>query len=181
MQIGGGKYKSRKLFEPSGLKTRPTSIKLRLAIFNKLQDSVINSNFLDLFAGVGAMGLEAISRGAKQSTFVEKEKVPFQLIKKNAESLDCAAQCRFVQGEAIRFCEREKGPYDIIFADPPYNLKRGDKYLSTILIEIIVKGGLLKKGGDFFLEEGSDEIPFENITLVSLKNYGSSTLYHFTL
>ena len=159
MQIGAGKFKSRKLLEPKGLETRPTSHKLRLALFNKIQHTIEGATFLDLFAGVGAMGLEALSRGAKKATFVEKEKSPFLLIKKNAENLGCVQDCRFVLGDAIKFCEKETQGFDIIYADPPYNIKRGDRYLSTILIETIVKGGLLKRGR-FFPRRGLRCDPF---------------------
>lgn len=179
MQIGGGKYRSRKLLEPKGLQTRPTSHKLRLAIFNKIQNRVEGALFLDLFAGVGAMGLEAISRGAKHATFVETVTVP--LIRKNAENLECLKQCTIVQADALKFCEKNEAKYDIIFADPPYGLKRGERYLSEILIETICQSGILQTGGDLFIEEGVDNIPFKEIELVSLKKYGSSYLYHFTL
>lgn len=181
MQIGAGKFKNRKLLEPKGLETRPTSHKLRLAIFNKIQHRIEGASFLDLFAGVGAMGLEAISRGAAKATFVEKNVQPFQLIKKNAESLGCAQVCRFIKGDAVKFCEKEVGIYDIIYADPPYEIRRGGRYQSEILIETIAASGILKKGGDLFLEEGVDAIPNNWFELLSLKKYGGSYLYHFTL
>lgn len=153
-------------------------MKLRLALFNKLQDKIVGATFLDLFAGVGAMGLEALSRGARFATFVEKERPVFGLIKKNAENLGCQDRCRFVQGDVLKFCAQEKGQYDIIFADPPYGLRRGTQFLSEELIESI--GPLLQEGGDFFLEEGVDALDTGDMQRISLKNYGSSYLYHLT-
>ncbi len=182
MQISGGIYRSRKLFQPPGLSTRPTSHKLRSALFNIIQHRVDGSLFLDLFAGVGAVGLEAISRGAVDAYFVEKDPTPFKLIKKNVEHLGCQKQCHIYFGDCLKILERDLKhlQFDIIYADPPYGLKLKDEYYSEKLIKTLLELNLLKPEGDLFIEEGLDSLKFDGLKLISLRNYGKSFLYHFT-
>lgn len=87
LKINGGKFRGIKLSSPSGNKTRPTSDMLREAVFNIAQHKIQDSLFLDLFAGTGAMGLEALSRGAMKSIFIEKDRTAINCIKENIEKL----------------------------------------------------------------------------------------------
>lgn len=123
MRISGGEAKGRTLNFPSRSTQRPTTDFLREALFNLL-GSPADRSFLDLFAGSGSVGLEALSRSAKNATFVEKSKVLAGFIHQNISSCGYSDQCRILQADilsALRDLSRKKYRFDIIFADPPYN------------------------------------------------------------
>ncbi|MCF8094523.1 MAG: 16S rRNA (guanine(966)-N(2))-methyltransferase RsmD [Desulfobacteraceae bacterium] len=124
MQIIGGKFKGRKLFSLQGGKTRPTSGKVREAVFNICGGLVPGARVADLFAGTGAMGIEALSRGAKHAVFVEADPGAAGVIKKNLSA--CGAQddsvvlCRdLLHGPGI--LADLNSAFDLVFMDPPYN------------------------------------------------------------
>ena len=96
MRIVAGKFRSRLLKSPKGMGLRPTSDKLRETLFNVLGELVVDARFVDLFAGTGAVGIEALSRGAREAIFVEKHPPTAALIKKNLESLDIRSGARVV-------------------------------------------------------------------------------------
>jgi 16S rRNA (guanine966-N2)-methyltransferase len=124
MRIIAGKYRGRRLKSPSSSQTRPTSDRLRETLFNVLAPRVEGSRFLDLCAGTGAVGIEALSRGAAHVTFVDKSKKTCALIKANADGLEIdASKLEIVTAEAAAYLRRReiKSPFDIIFFDPPYD------------------------------------------------------------
>lgn len=130
MRITGGEFKGRVIKIPKGI--RPTQDKVREAIFNILGDRVKDARFLDLFAGSGAIGIEALSRSAKEVVFVEKSGRILRVLKDNLKSLDlpvsrreCEDKIRIIGKDVLKIVDRTdilsiKG-YDIVFADPPYN------------------------------------------------------------
>jgi 16S rRNA (guanine966-N2)-methyltransferase len=127
MRIIAGKFRSRQLKSIKGMALRPTSDKLRETLFNILGELVVDARFMDLFAGTGAVGIEALSRGARESIFVEKHQPTAALIKKNLESLDIRSDARVVASDALKALERlakepssENAAVDILFLDPPY-------------------------------------------------------------
>lgn len=124
IRIIGGIYKGRYLEIPNSNVTRPTMDKVRQAIFNVLHTKVENSICLDLFAGSGAMGLEALSRGAKKCSFVDKDKGTFFIMKKNVTSLKIPEeQYELFLGDYRVFIKRNQSvKYDIVFLDPPYRM-----------------------------------------------------------
>ena len=125
MRIIGGRLQRRPLRAPKGHATRPTTDRTREAIFNLLESrlSLHETDILDLFAGTGALGLEAISRGAASVTFVERQGKVLKYARENAEALEVADQCWFLRSDAVRYLKRYNGPpFDVIFADPPYGL-----------------------------------------------------------
>lgn len=123
MRIIGGEYKSRSIAMPKGVEIRPTQDKVREAIFNILGD-VSGKTMLELFAGSGAFGIEAISRGAKSVTFVDNNFRCTQTIKSNLESLGVdTAKYNIIRTNALSVLPRlakDKAKFDIIFSDPPY-------------------------------------------------------------
>ena len=127
MRIIAGKFRSRQLKSLKGLSLRPTSDRLRETLFNVLGDLVSEANFVDLFAGTGAVGIEALSRGARHTTFVEKHAPTMGLIKKNLEALDIRSGVRLLTMDAQKALEQLSGEpaggssrADILFLDPPY-------------------------------------------------------------
>jgi 16S rRNA (guanine966-N2)-methyltransferase len=125
VRIIAGKYRGRRLKSPPSLGTRPTSDRLRETLFNILAPRIAGARFLDLCAGSGAVGIEALSRGATHTTFVDKSRKMYALIEHNLEALKIDdRESEVVTSEAAKFLGRceQKGsqPFDIIFFDPPY-------------------------------------------------------------
>jgi len=125
MRIIAGKYRGRRLKSPPSERTRPTSDRLRETLFNILSQQIEGARFLDLCAGTGAVGIEALSRGAQQVTFVDQSRKMCALIRVNVNALGIddkefeianAAAAEYVR----RYVKKEGGPVDIIFFDPPY-------------------------------------------------------------
>lgn len=144
MRIIGGKHKGRKLKEFDINCVRPTSDRAREALFNILSFDISGAAFLDVFCGTGAIGLEAVSRGA-EVTFVDSDKRSVKLVKDNLALISESANVVFESAE--EFFKRNKTAFDIIFLDPPYNY---DNYKG--LTELISASGALKKGGKLIVE-----------------------------
>ena len=124
MRIIAGKYRGRRLKSPPSLQTRPTSDRLRETLFNILAPRIEGARFLDLCAGTGAVGIEALSRGAAHVTFVDQSRKMGALIEENARALQIDDQdIEVVTAEANKFLSRQARtaqPFDILFFDPPY-------------------------------------------------------------
>ena len=120
MRVVAGELKGRRLVSPPRkADVRPTSDRVREALFSILGDRVAGAEVLDLFAGTGALGIEALSRGASRATFVDDNT---SLAQRNIDALALAGRCRLVRSDALRFLERERGRFGVIFCDPPYTL-----------------------------------------------------------
>lgn len=123
MRVIAGKFKSRRLRTLRGISLRPTSDRLRETLFDILGNTVEGSVFIDLFAGTGAVGIEAISRGARCAVFVENHAAAVRLIRENLTSLGVASEAEVVPMDAMRTLETlaaRREPVDFIFLDPPY-------------------------------------------------------------
>lgn len=127
MRIIAGKYRSRPLRALTGLDVRPTSDRLRETLFNVLTagnpEALAGTRWLDLYAGTGAVGLEALSRGAASVTFVENSKQAARAIRQNAKSLDIEEGLELIEQEVLKALPRLQGPYDFCFFDPPYRME----------------------------------------------------------
>jgi len=121
MRIVGGSLGGRVLRAPSGAATRPTSEKVRQAIFNILPD-VEGMQVLDLFAGSGALGIEALSRGAAHATFIDQAKPALAAARENLRELDLEARSTVLAGDAVALAARHvpASPWQLVFVDPPY-------------------------------------------------------------
>ena len=127
MRIVGGSHRGRRLMAPKGETVRPTSDRAREALFNILSHgqfaadgvSFIDAAVLDAFAGTGALGLEALSRGAASATFIERDPEAVAILRKNVAALDEGARAKIVPGDAVH-PPRAVAPCDIVFIDPPY-------------------------------------------------------------
>jgi 16S rRNA (guanine966-N2)-methyltransferase len=126
MRVIAGQYRSRLLKSPKGLALRPTSDKLRETLFNVLGPQIADSHFIDLFAGAGAVGIEALSRGAAEVVFIENHPQATALIRKNLESLGIRSNATIHSSDALRGLQtlssrRDPHPkFDYVFLDPPY-------------------------------------------------------------
>ncbi len=127
LQIIGGDYRSRRLLTPpDALTTRPYAHRVKESVFNILQGHLPDANVLDLFAGVGTMGLEAISRGASAVLMVEQDRRIYDLLCKNVEALGCGDRADTLRGDALGSVSilRAPRPLDIVFVDPPFAMMR---------------------------------------------------------
>ena len=124
MRVVGGRFARRPLRAPRGNRTRPTTDRVREALFNLLgaRMDLDGARVLDLFAGTGALGLEALSRGAAHVTFVERHGPTLALARDNAASLDVAAHARFARADALAHLRADGPAFDLVLADPPYDL-----------------------------------------------------------
>lgn len=119
--IISGEFKNRRLKTPTGGKVRPTASRVREAWFSILQRSLREARVLDLYAGSGALGLEALSRGANTADFVEVHRMSLAALKANIKTLKVEGRTTIHRVEALRFAEQlHPGQYDVAFADPPY-------------------------------------------------------------
>ena len=131
MRIVGGKFAGRDLTSPSDFRVRPTAEKVRATLLDQLKPDLAGARILDLFAGTGALGLEAISRGAKLVDFVETRPSSLHALRANIGLLRVAAKCRVYKKDAVQFVEAlTEQRWDIAFADPPYNSRMLDRTIA---------------------------------------------------
>ncbi|MGA1824936.1 MAG: 16S rRNA (guanine(966)-N(2))-methyltransferase RsmD [bacterium] len=167
MRIIGGSAKGKRLKSPFGYSVRPTSDKVRESLFNILGGDVEDLCFLDLYAGSGAVGIEALSRGARKATFVDKKLSCIELIRTNLSNCNLEGNTEIIQydvlGAVTSLANRQKR-YDIIFIDPPYNSDLASQTLFSVY-----KNNILASGGRVVVEHSSKH-PLEDIP----------TLYHLS-
>ena len=171
MRIIAGLYGKRLLVTPKSYVTHPMGERIRQAMFNSLHDKIIDAEVLDAFAGSGALGLEALSRGAKHITFVERDNEALRALEQNIKSLECSDKTRISKRGVSSFVDDEKQKYDIIFVDPPYNKPQFSTVLRTM--------DLLKPGGFMILSyPGRGEAPPSKPGIVVVDNrvYGNAAL-----
>jgi 16S rRNA (guanine966-N2)-methyltransferase len=143
MRITGGIARGRKLKAPAGSKVRPTSDKVKQALFNILGERVAGAAVLDLFAGAGSIGLEALSRGAAVVSFVDESRESLAAIRRNSEMLDLADRVRIVASKAESFLKKPSGPYDIVFLDPPYRTEAAPLLMQISRSRILAPGAVV--------------------------------------
>ena len=122
MRVIGGEFRSRRLKSIPGDATRPTPDRLRETLFDILQTRIEGATFVDAYAGTGAVGIEALSRGARHAYFLEKNRAALEAIRENLASLGVAARATVVAGAVLQTLTRQSA--DIVFLDPPYGLER---------------------------------------------------------
>jgi 16S rRNA (guanine966-N2)-methyltransferase len=129
MRVIGGEFRSRALKSVPGLDVRPTPDRLREALFNVLAPRIAGTTFADLYAGTGAVGIEALSRGASRAIFAELSRAAINVLRENVKSLSLEARVQVLQGRATALLGRIEA--DIVFLDPPYEL--AGEYESTLM------------------------------------------------
>ena len=147
IRIIGGRHKSYRIVFKATPALRPTTDRAKETLFSWLQFELENKSCLDLFAGTGGLGLEALSRGAQHVTFVEREKSLYKNIIKNITHLSYENKIQATCSDAFKWLKTNKKKFDIIFLDPPF-----DQIDYKILIRTIYQSNVLNEGGKVFLE-----------------------------
>lgn len=174
MKIISGLYKGRKLTFIKDKNIRPTKNIVREAIFDSLREWIVNKKVIEIFAGSGVLGIEALSHGAKKVIFIEKEKKAIEVIKKNIENLELSKKCEILKGDCEYEIEKLKDvKYDLVIGDPPYEFPISK--LERILGKM-VKLNILKKNGIIVIEHHfKKEIPTINgLEVFKKKKYGKT-------
>lgn len=157
MRIIAGKYKGHHLFSAKNQSIRPTTARVKEYIFEILNDYIEDCRVLDLFAGSGNLGLEALSRGAQSVTFVENSFNSIKVLKKNLDHVRIQEPYEVVRKNVLTFLRQNKIPFDLIFADPPY---KWDKLIELLPLAFLPEN--LTEYGIFMLEnEKSQTIEWE--------------------
>nr|WP_216859468.1 16S rRNA (guanine(966)-N(2))-methyltransferase RsmD [Sulfitobacter aestuariivivens] len=158
-----------------GAHLRPTSDRVRESLFSMLihRDVIDGARVLDLFAGTGALGLEALSRGARQVCFVENGRVGQRLIGENIRKLGVDEQTTLMRNDATRLGAWPHAPFDLIFLDPPYGKEMGNRAIATAL-----QGGWLAQDAIVVWEENAPQNATEGFERVDKRKFGDT---HVTL
>ena len=189
LRIIGGEFRNRLLKSPKGEQTRPTLAIMRKAVFDILQSDIDDAQFLDLYAGSGAMGLEALSRGASHATFVESNRNALRCIEENCRDLKVQDKCNLISYDcllALKKIAKGKTQFDVAYVDPPYATAAHHRLLQEIL-NYFDAHKILKTGGTLFLEEAAPPIlKPETLTLSSLRflntrTFSRSALHQFLM
>ncbi|WP_420410405.1 16S rRNA (guanine(966)-N(2))-methyltransferase RsmD [Hoeflea sp.] len=181
MRIVGGEFRGRTIAAPKTSSIRPTTDRARESLFNILAhaypEGLDGGRVLDLFAGTGALGFEALSRGCRSALFVESGVEGRGLIQKNIEALGLQGRARLFRRDATKLGPAgTSGPFKLVFADPPYGKGLGDKALVSA-----VSGGWLEPGALAVLEEVStaEPDPGPTFTIVESRAFGDTKMHFF--
>ncbi len=177
MRIVAGKLRGRHLFSPKDQSIRPTTDRNREKLFNILTHrwaDQLNGNVLDIFAGTGALGLEALSRGASRCVFIENGRQGSSLIQQHIDTFGLAECARILRLDATRPGKLDDwGPFDLVFADPPYGRMLADKALAGLSA-----GGWFASGAVLVVEEKKGQLPVLNneFELLDLRDSGETSI-----
>ena len=177
MRVISGKAKGLKLLAPDGMDTRPTTDRVKESVFNLLIPYLPAGSFLDLFAGSGAMGIEAVSRYSDGCVFVENNPSALDIIHKNVEKARISDDVKIIKNDALSYISNTSDTFDIIFLDPPYN--KG--FLSPVF-KIVKERKLLSENGIVLVETefGGEETEFMGFDCIKQAKYGKTQVSVFT-
>ncbi len=171
MRVVAGDYKGRRLRSPRGKETRPTSDRVREALFSILGD-IAGKRVLDLYAGTGALGIEALSRGAREAVFVESDRRAAECVRANLRAVGDPDAIIWV-GDAPAYLERAdtEAPFDLVFADPPYSsATQVGEQLSELLPPLLTQTSLI-------VTESDKRAPLElTLPLIDERTYGDTRI-----
>ena len=183
MKIITGTAKGKLLKTLEGEATRPTSERIKEAIFSSIQFDIENRRVLDIFAGSGQMGLEALSRGAESCMFIDSSREAMDIIKANVGTTGFAKQSKYLVSDAKNYIRKASGRevFDLVFIDPPYALE-----CSAEIMRKLITGGMLADGAILVSESGTEVIKpedFPELEVTKSRQYGKKTavnifLYH---
>ncbi|MDA3897805.1 MAG: 16S rRNA (guanine(966)-N(2))-methyltransferase RsmD [Desulfobacteraceae bacterium] len=182
MRIISGSFKGKKLFSLKGSATRPTADRVRESIFNILASNIANASVLDLFAGTGALGLEALSRGAANAVFIDSSASAVQIIQKNILACKTENRVQVIRWDIaknINCLPPDTLAFDLVFMDPPYN----KNYILPALKKLM-KQNILKDGSTIIIEHsGAEPVPQNHpgIQLADQRIYGKTLVSFLTV
>ncbi|MBN2289373.1 MAG: 16S rRNA (guanine(966)-N(2))-methyltransferase RsmD [Candidatus Glassbacteria bacterium] len=173
MRIIAGKYRGRRLAVPAGRCVRPTGDRMKESIFSALGQACSRATVLDLFAGSGALGLEALSRGAAGATFVDKGRGAIGVLKKNIMALSAESLCRVVQAEVFSFLGNleQASSFDLVFADPPFEGDSAQLILSRWLEGRLGRSTLILE----YPTKSPPEVPGQAVPAAKTGHFGESS------
>ena len=180
MRIIGGEFRGRRIKQPDRATVRPTKDRIREAVFNVIAEKVPGADILDVFAGSGAYGLEALSRGAKRATFIDRDELCASVISENIQALSVQERAKVIAAdtaETLKFLGKNKERFDLVFADPPYNMNMARKALI-----MINQYDILNPSGFLILEHHSAETVPESegdVSICRQKSYGDISISFF--
>lgn len=181
LRVTGGEARGRVVSSPKGREARPTSSKIRQAIFNILGTRVVDASFLDICAGSGIMGIEALSRGARSLTAIEIASRLAGDLETNLENLKFSDRADVIIGDARKILKQlPEDSFDIIFADPPYRSP-----LCRSILPILSRRRILRKSGILMVEHAKivnlevQQSDFELFELIDRRDYGQSSVSFF--
>ena len=181
LRIITGKAKGKRIETLLGDATRPTSERIKEAVFSSIQFDVENRRVLDLFAGSGQLGLEALSRGADRVTFIDSAREAIDVVKKNAKTCGFFDVCRYVVSDWRNYIRKASGrdKYDLVFIDPPYSME-----CCADALKRLVEAELLEKGAIIVLESGTEDVRAEEMSdfdIIKSTHYGKKTFVNILL
>ena len=171
MRVISGKYKGKKLegFDIDG--TRPTMDRVKESLFASIQNYIKDSTVLDLFAGSGALGIEALSNGAIECTFVDHNKIVIDVLKRNTSGMEGSKILKCDYQQALLYFKNENIKFDLIILDPPYELN-----LINNCLELIYEYNILNIGGIIVCEYEFEKIETDKYDLIKEKKYSSKCI-----
>ena len=181
LRIITGTAKGKKLNTLQGESTRPTSERIKEAIFSAIQFDVESRRVLDLFAGSGQMGLEAISRGAESAMFIDSAREAIDIVKGNARTVGFFDRCRYLVSDYRNYIRKAAGRerFDLVFIDPPYAMECCADALTRLS-----EAGLLSLGAIVVLESGEEEIDLDSLSyfeVIKSTHYGKKSFVNILL
>ena len=176
MRIIGGSARGRSLAAPPGSKTRPTQDHVRESLFNIIRWDLPEARVLDLFAGTGALALEAVSRGASEAVLIDADRDACQAIRKNMETSRLGAQCRLLSmdyTQALTLLAHEGQQFDVVFIDPPYRMENTGEMCAALY-----ERGLLAEGFFIVVEHRRGMPPLLDLRFEAydLRRYGDTEI-----
>lgn len=180
MRIIAGQWKGRPITAPRGAATRPTTDRVREAVFSVIYSMLGPLDGLrvaDLFAGSGALGLEALSRGADSVTFVEREHAAVKVLRSNIEALGARPSARIVSGDAMSgaVLGRLEGPFSLLFCDPPYRIDAAE--VVQVLVDLAEGGGIASGALVVYEHAAGVAVPWrQGFSEVAAKRYGDTAV-----
>jgi 16S rRNA (guanine966-N2)-methyltransferase len=182
VRVIAGEFKGRRLAAPKGLETRPTPDRVREALFSIIGDRVVGARVLDLYAGSGALAIEALSRGAIYAEIVDDARSACAAIEGNLASLGCADRARIVCSDVSRYLRTRPstGPFDLITVDAPYTMSRA---VAGEVAQLLAQGGWLCEEALVIIEHahGTELGALPGLAAASTRRYGDTAVSIFEI
>ena len=181
LRIITGTAKGKKLKTLEGEATRPTSERIKEAVFSAIQFDIEDRRVLDLFAGSGQMGLESLSRGAASVMFIDSAREAIEIVKENAKTTGFSDKCKYLVSDYRNYIRKASGRegFDLVFIDPPYAMKS-----SIDAAKRLLEAGLLRAGAIVVLESGEEEIDLSELSsfeVIKSTHYGKKSFINILL